>query len=55
METKFQKRTYVISRQVKSLLGLGFTSEQIAERMKRESYNGEIGHQTICRLIKKNQ
>jgi len=53
--TKFHKRTDAVSRQVKSQLGLGFTLEQIAGRMKLESYNGAMGYQTIYRLIKKNQ
>ncbi|MDP0589170.1 MAG: hypothetical protein QS748_08240 [Candidatus Endonucleobacter bathymodioli] len=51
--TQFHKRTDAVSRQVKSQLGLGFTPEQIAGRMKLESYNGPMGYQTIYRLIKK--
>jgi len=53
--TKFHKRTDSVSRQVKSHLGLGFTPEQIAGRMKLESFKGTISCQTIYRLIKKNQ
>ena len=53
--TKFHKRTDSVSRQVKSQLSLGFTPEQIAGRMKLESFNGMISCQTIYRLIKKNQ
>ena len=40
----------MVSRQVKSQLGLGFTPEQMAGRMKLESYNGAMGYQTIYRL-----
>ncbi|MCK5893076.1 MAG: hypothetical protein KAG53_01435 [Endozoicomonadaceae bacterium] len=42
-----------MSRQVKSHLSLGFTPEQIAVRMKLESFNGTISCQTIYGLIKK--
>ncbi|MCK5893726.1 MAG: hypothetical protein KAG53_04805 [Endozoicomonadaceae bacterium] len=44
-----------MSRQVKSHLSLGFTPEQIAGRMKLESFNRTISCQTIYRLIRKNQ
>ncbi|MDP0589917.1 MAG: hypothetical protein QS748_12335 [Candidatus Endonucleobacter bathymodioli] len=43
----------MVIQQVKSQLDLGFTPEQIAGRMKLESYDEAIGYQTIDRLIKK--
>ena len=52
---KFHKRAAPVCRQVKALLGLGFTPEQISGRMKLESFGGAISYQTIYRLVRENQ
>jgi len=52
---KFHKRTAPVIRQVKVLLSLGLTPEQISGRMKLESFEGRVSYQTIYRLIRENQ
>lgn len=53
--TNFHKRVDPICRQVKALLGLGFTPEQISGRMKLESFGGKISYQIIYRIVREKQ